>query len=155
MLAWLLSSTVRSILSEFNINHCVSFYPTEPCRDIQWVSNFQIFVWFWIHINHIKTFSWKSWPLHFSPYRAIHCKPFTSLEPVNCQTEFTDFSGPFQLIMWKKMMHVLHTSKFTITFIWSFQGAMVVSTCVKLFPSAPCNWPLLIFTGVNQIQYST
>lgn len=50
----------------------------------------------------------------FSSYRVIHCKPFTSLEPVNCQTEFTDFSGPFQLIMWKKMMHVLHTSEFTI-----------------------------------------
>ncbi|KAF3840914.1 hypothetical protein F7725_006776 [Dissostichus mawsoni] len=39
----------------------------------------------------------------------IHCKPFKSLDTVNCATEFTDFSGPFQLIMWKKMMHVLHT----------------------------------------------
>lgn len=50
----------------------------------------------------------------FFLHRVIHCKPFTSLEPVNCPTEFTDFSGPFQLIMWKKMMHVLHTSKFTL-----------------------------------------
>ncbi|KAM9343939.1 E3 ubiquitin-protein ligase TRIM17-like [Pholidichthys leucotaenia] len=39
----------------------------------------------------------------------IHCKTFTTFEPVSCQTDFTDFSGPFQLIMWKKMMHVLHT----------------------------------------------
>lgn len=45
--------------------------------------------------------------------RVIHCKPFKSLDTVNCATEFTDFSGPFQLIMWKKMMHVLHTSEFT------------------------------------------
>ncbi|XP_053187568.1 E3 ubiquitin-protein ligase TRIM47 [Scomber japonicus] len=45
----------------------------------------------------------------------IHCKPFTSLETVNCQTEFTDFSGPFQLIMWKKMMHVLHTMPQNLT----------------------------------------
>lgn len=52
--------------------------------------------------------------LLFFFYRVIHCKPFISLEPVNCQTEFTDFSGPFQLIMWKKMMHVLHTSEFTL-----------------------------------------
>uniref|UniRef100_A0A8C6SPD2 Tripartite motif containing 47 n=1 Tax=Neogobius melanostomus TaxID=47308 RepID=A0A8C6SPD2_9GOBI len=27
---------------------------------------------------------------------------------------FSEFSGPFQLIMWKKMMHVLHTSMFTM-----------------------------------------
>ncbi|XP_076605787.1 E3 ubiquitin-protein ligase TRIM47 [Chaetodon auriga] len=45
----------------------------------------------------------------------IHCKPFSSLEQVNCQTEFTDFSGPFQLIMWKKMMHVLHTMPQNLT----------------------------------------
>uniref|UniRef100_A0A3Q3W9I8 Tripartite motif containing 47 n=1 Tax=Mola mola TaxID=94237 RepID=A0A3Q3W9I8_MOLML len=34
---------------------------------------------------------------------------------INCQTEFTDFSGPFQLIMWKKMMHVLHTMPQNLT----------------------------------------
>lgn len=45
----------------------------------------------------------------------IHSKPFTSLETVNCQTEFTEFSGPFQLIMWKKMMHVLHTMPQNLT----------------------------------------
>lgn len=45
----------------------------------------------------------------------IHSKPFTSIEPVNCPTEFTDFSGPFQLIMWKKMMHVLHTMPQNLT----------------------------------------
>ncbi|KAM3868763.1 E3 ubiquitin-protein ligase TRIM47 [Diretmus argenteus] len=46
---------------------------------------------------------------------AIHCKPFTSLEPVNCPSDWTDFSGPFQLIMWKKMMHVLHTMPQNLT----------------------------------------
>ncbi|KAK5858566.1 hypothetical protein PBY51_002697 [Eleginops maclovinus] len=45
----------------------------------------------------------------------LHCKPFTSLDTVNCATEFTDFSGPFQLIMWKKMMHVLHTMPQNLT----------------------------------------
>uniref|UniRef100_A0A3B3C372 Tripartite motif containing 47 n=1 Tax=Oryzias melastigma TaxID=30732 RepID=A0A3B3C372_ORYME len=35
--------------------------------------------------------------------------------PVMCPTEFTDFSGPFQLIMWKKMMHVLHTMPQNLT----------------------------------------
>lgn len=46
---------------------------------------------------------------------AIHWKPFAALETVNIQTEFTDFSGPFQLIMWKKMMHVLHTMPQNLT----------------------------------------
>ncbi|XP_068600097.1 E3 ubiquitin-protein ligase TRIM47 [Brachionichthys hirsutus] len=45
----------------------------------------------------------------------IHCKTFTPPERVNCQPEFTDFSGPFQLIMWKKMMHVLHTMPQNLT----------------------------------------
>uniref|UniRef100_A0A3P8X0A1 Tripartite motif containing 47 n=1 Tax=Cynoglossus semilaevis TaxID=244447 RepID=A0A3P8X0A1_CYNSE len=39
----------------------------------------------------------------------------TSLEPMPCQTDFTNFSGPFQLIMWKKMMHVLHTMPQNLT----------------------------------------
>lgn len=43
-------------------------------------------------------------------FRVVHCKPFSSVERVNCQTVFLDTAGPFQLIMWKKMMHVLHTS---------------------------------------------
>lgn len=60
--------------------------------------------------------------LVFSP-SVIHCKPFMSLEPVNCAAEFTDFSGPFQLIMWKKMMHVLHTSKFTLKSVKLLSGA--------------------------------
>lgn len=46
-----------------------------------------------------------------SPPRVIHCKPFSPVERVNCQTVFLDVAGPFQLIMWKKMMHVLHTSE--------------------------------------------
>ncbi|XP_058483123.1 E3 ubiquitin-protein ligase TRIM47 [Solea solea] len=46
---------------------------------------------------------------------AFHCKPITSMEAVNCQTEFTDFSGPIQLIVWKKMMHVLHTMPQNLT----------------------------------------
>ncbi|XP_077596178.1 E3 ubiquitin-protein ligase TRIM47 [Stigmatopora nigra] len=37
------------------------------------------------------------------------------VEPADSPTEFTDFSGPFQLIMWKKMMHVLHTMPQNLT----------------------------------------
>lgn len=33
----------------------------------------------------------------------------------NCPVDWTDFSGPFQLIMWKKMMHVLHTMPQNLT----------------------------------------
>ncbi|KAM8835498.1 E3 ubiquitin-protein ligase TRIM47 [Synchiropus picturatus] len=40
---------------------------------------------------------------------------FPTLEPTNCQTEFTDFTGPFQLIIWKKMMHLLHTMPQNLT----------------------------------------
>ncbi|KAM6907384.1 E3 ubiquitin-protein ligase TRIM47 [Xenentodon cancila] len=47
--------------------------------------------------------------------KAIHSKSYMCLEPVNCQSDFTDFSGPFQLIMWKKMMHVLHTMPQNLT----------------------------------------
>ncbi|XP_034034184.1 E3 ubiquitin-protein ligase TRIM47 [Thalassophryne amazonica] len=47
--------------------------------------------------------------------KVVHLTPYTDLEPVNCQTDFTDFSGPFQLIMWKKMMHVLHTMPQNLT----------------------------------------
>lgn len=45
----------------------------------------------------------------------VHSKPSTTLEPLNCQTDFTDFAEPFQLIMWKKMMHVLHTMPQNLT----------------------------------------
>lgn len=45
------------------------------------------------------------------PSRVVHIKPFSPVERVNCQTVFLDVTGPFQLIMWKKMMHVLHTSE--------------------------------------------
>ncbi|XP_028321906.1 E3 ubiquitin-protein ligase TRIM47 isoform X2 [Gouania willdenowi] len=45
----------------------------------------------------------------------IHSKPFMTLEPVNCSAEFSEFSRPFQLIMWKKMMHVLHTMPQNLT----------------------------------------
>ncbi|XP_054610536.1 E3 ubiquitin-protein ligase TRIM47 [Dunckerocampus dactyliophorus] len=45
----------------------------------------------------------------------VHSKPFADLEPVNCPTEMMYFSGPFQLIMWKKMMHVLHTMPQNLT----------------------------------------
>uniref|UniRef100_A0A3P9M712 Tripartite motif containing 47 n=1 Tax=Oryzias latipes TaxID=8090 RepID=A0A3P9M712_ORYLA len=44
-----------------------------------------------------------------------HVSGNTNLEPIMCPTEFTDFSGPFQLIMWKKMMHVLHTMPQNLT----------------------------------------
>lgn len=46
---------------------------------------------------------------------AISGKFFESFEPVDCQTDFSEFSGPFQLIMWKKMMHVLHTMPQNLT----------------------------------------
>ncbi|XP_061608329.1 E3 ubiquitin-protein ligase TRIM47 [Phyllopteryx taeniolatus] len=46
---------------------------------------------------------------------AVRSKPFVEVEPVSSPTEFTDFSGPFQLIMWKKMMHVLHTMPQNLT----------------------------------------
>ncbi|XP_056141285.1 E3 ubiquitin-protein ligase TRIM47 [Lampris incognitus] len=45
----------------------------------------------------------------------LHAKPLATLEPVNCPPDWTDFSGPFQLIMWKKMMHVLHTMPQNLT----------------------------------------
>ncbi|TWW74632.1 Zinc-binding protein A33 [Takifugu flavidus] len=45
----------------------------------------------------------------------VHCSPFASVERVNCQTVFLDTAGPFQLIMWKKMMHVLHTMPQNLT----------------------------------------
>ncbi|XP_056298453.1 E3 ubiquitin-protein ligase TRIM47 [Pseudoliparis swirei] len=47
--------------------------------------------------------------------KVLHCKPFPALDAVNCPAEFTDFSAPFQLIMWKKMMHVLHTMPQNLT----------------------------------------
>ncbi|CAL8280948.1 unnamed protein product [Arctogadus glacialis] len=46
---------------------------------------------------------------------AIQCKDFPPLEAVNCPSDWTDFSGPFQLIVWKKMMHVLHTMPQNLT----------------------------------------
>lgn len=46
---------------------------------------------------------------------AISGKFFQTFEPVDCQTDFSEFSGPFQLIMWKKMMHVLHTMPQNLT----------------------------------------
>ncbi|KAK3549935.1 hypothetical protein QTP86_016788 [Hemibagrus guttatus] len=36
-----------------------------------------------------------------------------TVQAVNCPPDFTEFTGPFQLILWKKMMHVLHTIKYT------------------------------------------
>ncbi|XP_072302031.1 E3 ubiquitin-protein ligase TRIM47 [Eucyclogobius newberryi] len=42
-------------------------------------------------------------------------KPCESFEPVDYQTDFSEFSGPSQLIMWKKMMHVLHTMPQNLT----------------------------------------
>uniref|UniRef100_A0A1A8G451 Tripartite motif containing 47 n=1 Tax=Nothobranchius korthausae TaxID=1143690 RepID=A0A1A8G451_9TELE len=64
--------------------------------------------------NHIsgKT-SFESLAATFN--EAIFCKRYSTLEPVDCPTNFTDFSGPFQLIMWKKMMHVLHTMPQNLT----------------------------------------
>lgn len=49
--------------------------------------------------------------LFFFTRSVIHCRPFLAVDTANCPTEYTDFSGPIQLIMWKKMMHVLHTSE--------------------------------------------
>ncbi|XP_029956057.1 E3 ubiquitin-protein ligase TRIM47 [Salarias fasciatus] len=46
---------------------------------------------------------------------AIHCKPFKPLEAVVCSADMPDFSEPFQLIMWKKMMHVLHNMPQNLT----------------------------------------
>ncbi|KAG8007985.1 Zinc-binding protein A33 [Nibea albiflora] len=56
-----------------------------------------------------------SFEVSHTPQLVLHCKLLTPLETVNCQTEMTDFSGPFQLIMWKKMMHVLHTMPQNLT----------------------------------------
>ena len=44
-------------------------------------------------------------------HRPLQVNP--SISSCNCPVDWTDFSGPFQLILWKKMMHVLYTSEFT------------------------------------------
>ncbi|XP_067085234.1 E3 ubiquitin-protein ligase TRIM47 [Osmerus mordax] len=38
-----------------------------------------------------------------------------SVSSCNCPVDWTDFSGPFQLILWKKMMHVLYTMPQNLT----------------------------------------
>ena len=58
-------------------------------------------------LEHVKKpqylISFSSRPLQVNP----------SISSCNCPVDWTDFSGPFQLILWKKMMHVLYTSEFT------------------------------------------
>ncbi|CAL9686110.1 unnamed protein product [Knipowitschia caucasica] len=52
----------------------------------------------------------------FTSYEeAISGKRFASLEPVDCDTDFSEFCDPFQLVLWKKMMHVLHTMPQNLT----------------------------------------
>ncbi|XP_062392402.1 E3 ubiquitin-protein ligase TRIM47 isoform X1 [Sardina pilchardus] len=49
--------------------------------------------------------------------RWVQC-PFqgsSSVTATNCPPDWTEFTGPFQLIMWKKMMHVLHTMPQNLT----------------------------------------
>ena len=82
----------------------------------EWVASFlKIFTKLWKKARKKRAFTYFFYFFFHSVFsRAIYCKPFSPVEPVNCPAEFIDFSGPFQLIMWKKMMHVLHTSKFLL-----------------------------------------
>lgn len=63
--------------------------------------------------------------------RVVHCSPLASVERVNCQAVFLDTAGPFQLTMWKKMMHVLHTSE------WTGPCRVLVLLLSASAPSAP------------------
>ncbi|XP_037126615.1 E3 ubiquitin-protein ligase TRIM47 [Syngnathus acus] len=46
--------------------------------------------------------------------KALH-QTYDEAKPADSPAEFPDFPGPFQLIMWKKMMHVLHTMPQNLT----------------------------------------
>ncbi|XP_073685659.1 E3 ubiquitin-protein ligase TRIM47 isoform X1 [Garra rufa] len=43
------------------------------------------------------------------------CHVNLSVQASNSPPDFSEFTGPFQLIMWKKMMHVLHTMPQNLT----------------------------------------
>lgn len=43
------------------------------------------------------------------------CHVNLSVQSSNSPPDFSEFTGPFQLIMWKKMMHVLHTMPQNLT----------------------------------------
>ncbi|KAG9351775.1 hypothetical protein JZ751_023026 [Albula glossodonta] len=45
-----------------------------------------------------------------SPYQV-----YSSLQATNCPPNWDEFTGPLQLMMWKKMMHVLHTVPANLT----------------------------------------
>ncbi|XP_030648754.1 E3 ubiquitin-protein ligase TRIM47 [Chanos chanos] len=54
----------------------------------------------------------------FESLSKAYSSPFdgnTSVQATNCPPDWTEFTGPFQLIMWKKMMHVLHTIPLNLT----------------------------------------
>ncbi|KAM6985191.1 E3 ubiquitin-protein ligase TRIM47 [Aplochiton taeniatus] len=48
-------------------------------------------------------------------HSVTRCQPFDPPQPANCPMDWTDYSGPSQLIIWKKMMHVLHTMPQNLT----------------------------------------
>ncbi|TRY98154.1 hypothetical protein DNTS_033087 [Danionella cerebrum] len=43
------------------------------------------------------------------------CHVNLNVSPTSSPPDFSEFTGPFQLIMWKKMMHVLHTMPQNLT----------------------------------------
>ncbi|XP_053297586.1 E3 ubiquitin-protein ligase TRIM47 [Pleuronectes platessa] len=45
----------------------------------------------------------------------VHREPFPSPEVLGVNTGYPKYSGPIQLILWKKMMHVLHTMPQNLT----------------------------------------
>ncbi len=61
-----------------------------------------LIIWvFLVFVSHVFCFFSRS-PCHIN----------VSVQASNSPPDFSEFTGPFQLIMWKKMMHVLHTSKY-------------------------------------------
>ncbi|XP_028840657.1 E3 ubiquitin-protein ligase TRIM47 isoform X2 [Denticeps clupeoides] len=54
----------------------------------------------------------------FESISKIYASPFqmsSSIQATSCTPDWSEFTGPFQLIMWKKMMHVLHTMPQNLT----------------------------------------
>ncbi|KAL2094305.1 hypothetical protein ACEWY4_009024 [Coilia grayii] len=55
---------------------------------------------------------------NFETIRKLYSSPFqcsSSMQATSCPPDWSEFTGPFQLIMWKKMMHVLHTMPQNLT----------------------------------------
>ncbi|XP_063059412.1 E3 ubiquitin-protein ligase TRIM47 [Engraulis encrasicolus] len=55
----------------------------------------------------------------FENIKKVYSSPFqcsnSNVQSSNCPADWYEFTGPFQLIMWKKMMHVLHTMPQNLT----------------------------------------